>query len=137
MWKRICRVGMRLSGYLQERTKRIPVSRMKVSLVLFCVGGCAWFVWLAMHAEFPLPKMPLPVVAAPVPPQVNKPAAVVPMKMRPRRVGRRANWRLDSALFRRYLDSLRADSVFMDKLRRERPGLEDSLLELEQHYYHH
>jgi hypothetical protein len=130
------RIGMRLNEYLQARTKKVPVGRMKISLILFCLIASGWFLWLAMHADFTVVGVPVPV-AAPPPPQVDKPAAVVPIKVRPRSRGRRANWRLDSALFRRYLDSLRADSLFMDSLRRERPGLEDSLLELEQNYHHH
>jgi hypothetical protein len=112
--------GLRVSGWLQRKTVGHSPQKIKRYSVLVLLVCASWNGWLIVQAvRHPAGNYPVE--------QIRMPNHVVAPAKNPREL----------YAFRAWLDSLKMDSngrKIYDTIRRERPGLLDSLRQLEKMY---
>ena len=122
--------GLRISGWLQRKTMTIPPVRLKLYAVLFLLFFGSWNGWIIVqalrHPHPPNPAGQLPL-SHPILPSVHPlvdPSSLAGIQK-----------------FRSWLDSLQVDTAgrrIYDTILQQRPGLLDSLRQIEKTYsiYH-
>lgn len=121
--------GLRISGWLQRKTMTVSPVRLKLYaasiLLLFGIWN-GWIVYHALHGTRP----PIPAVqrslSSPILPNVRPPVDASSLS--------------GLTQFRSWLDSLQRDSAgrqIYDSIRRRRPGLLDSLAQIDNRYSIH
>jgi len=123
--------GHRVSDYLQNKTSRLSLFRLKVLWLLFILlagGGSGWVIMNALSDPSPIIRV------APISPPARLPSTSGgPLPDDP--LTQAFLERIQ--LFRERLDSLKNDPqgrLFYDSFQQARPGLFDSLRQLEQYY---
>jgi len=120
---------LRISGWLQRKSMCLPRVRLKLYAVLFLLFFGSWDGWIIVQAlRHPHPPMSVgqPHLSHPVLPSVRPP--VGPSSL------------VGIQKFRSWLDSLRADTAgrkVYDSILQQRPGLLDSLGQIEKRYSIH
>jgi hypothetical protein len=123
------RRGLRISGWLQRKTMTLSPVRLKLYAAGFLLLFGSWNGWIVYHAlqgrrppvqagQLYLSRPTIPAVQPPVDPAFSA------------GIGK----------FRSWLDSLQTDSTgrkIYDSIRRERPGLLDSLAQIDNRYSIH
>ncbi len=121
--------GLRISGWLQRKTQGLSPRRLKTYCLLFFAVFAGWNSWIVFRAlRQPRPSIPAGqlYLSHPITPTVRPP--VDPSSL------------AGIQQFRSWLDSLQTDSAgrkIYDSIRRQRPGLLDSLGQLEKSYSIH
>lgn len=121
--------GLRISGWLQRKTNKLSPVRLKVcaaGFVLLFAGLNGRIVYQALHVRH----------SALPPEQLYQSHSILPSVRPP--IDRSSLSGLQA--FRSWLDSLQKDSAgqkIYDSIRRERPGLLDSLAQIDNRYSIH
>lgn len=117
-----------LNKYLQRKTYGIRRGRLKVWFIALCTGFGVWNVWIVLRAFNKAPEFK-------VIDQIKIPGHVVQPSRRGRRsfssgLKREMGWQayIDS------LDSTQAGRAMLDSMRQARPGLLDSITDLERRF---
>jgi len=118
--------GLRISGWLQRKTQALSRARLKLYTVLFLLFFGSWDGWIIVQAlRHPHPAIPSQQLhlAHPVLPSVRPPADPSSLA--------------GIQKFRSWLDSLQRDTTgrkVYDSILQQRPGLLDSLGQIEKTY---
>ena len=117
-----------LNKYLQRKTCGIRRGRLKIWFIALCAGFGVWNVWIVLRAFSKAPEFK-------VIDQIKIPGHVVQPSRRGRRsfssgLKRELGWQayIDS------LDSTQAGRAMLDSMRQVRPGLLDSITDLERRF---
>jgi hypothetical protein len=121
--------GLHISGWLQRKTQGLSSRQLKRYSVLILLVGASWNGWIIVEALRP----PSPSISGrqlhlshPILPSVQPPADPSSLE--------------SIKKFRSWLDSLQADSAgkkIYDSIRQQRPGLLDSLGQIQKDYSIH
>ena len=122
--------GLRISGWLQRKTMTIPPVRLKLYAVLFLLffgSWNGWIVYYALHGRRPSIPAGQLYLSHPTIPTVRPPVDLSSLA--------------GIQQFRSWLDSLQVDTAgrrIYNTILRQRPGLLDSLRQIEKTYsiYH-
>jgi len=121
--------GLRISGWLQRKTMTLSPVRLKLYAVLFLLCFGSWNGWIIVqalqHPHSPIPAQQLRL-SHPILPSVRPPVDQSSLA--------------GIQKFRSWLDSLQADTTgrkVYDSILQQRPGLLDSLQQIEKTYSIH